>query len=186
MSATRKFHTSCLHRALRLSESICRWIHMPVNDAGIAEVIYMTYLYFLLAHHLLTQVQECVKRLVGEATSQHLHNTWTKKLRPAISDSPVTVPDHAWSMEPSFQSHDVSKQLQDELQSSKSSRGRTLFVRVPSQVTRTSSVHIHNPRLFADDFNVSFLILIGSAFMRLRTKEKTDPGSLKSGTNAEH
>lgn len=38
----RKFHNSCLPQILPLEhpEGICRWIHIPVNDVGIAEVLY--------------------------------------------------------------------------------------------------------------------------------------------------
>lgn len=59
-----------------------RWIHIPVNHAGIAEAI--------------------VNTLIGENASQHLRGTCQQKLRPAISGS-VRVPAHAWSMEPSVQ-----------------------------------------------------------------------------------
>lgn len=186
LSGRRKFHASCLHQA-GYSERSCRWIHIPINDVGVAKVLYMTYLLSLLTHHLLTQVQECVKTLFGEATSQHLLNTWMQKLRPAISDSPVTVPNHAWSMEPSIQSHHVSGQLQYELkQFSENAHGYTLFVRVFLKFRRLQAYIFLNPRLFADDFNVSFLTLTGSTFMRSKTKEKTDRWSLKCSTNAGH
>ncbi|KAH9869091.1 hypothetical protein J1614_008168 [Plenodomus biglobosus] len=98
-----------------------RWVHVPVNDVEI--------------------LKTCVAKIAPDGADS-LHKACVEKIRPTSAIPPNIIPDHAWSMEASFEAHVI--------ESAGTQHPFTLFRAKSSQTTITP--RLKHPRKTLDQF----------------------------------